>query len=74
MLIDISAFRPGRRGVIRQFGGVDCRKAAVAVWAYCRMPSHVHPIMAPQSANGLARAVGETAQQLEIGKIGKVSP
>ncbi len=53
------------RGILAE----RCRKAGVAVWAYCLMPNHVHLIMAPQSADGLARAVGETAELLEIGEI-----
>jgi len=40
-----------------------CRKAGVAVWAYCLMPNHVHLIMVPQSTAGLARAIGETHRQ-----------
>ena len=37
-----------------------CRKAGVAVWAYCLMPNHVHLILVPSEAAGLARALGET--------------
>jgi len=40
-----------------------CRKAGVVVWAYCLMSNHLHLIMAPQSADGLARAVGETPRR-----------
>ena len=36
-----------------------CRKYAVEVWAYCLMPNHVHLIAVPDTALGLARAVGE---------------
>ncbi len=34
------------------------RKAEVEVWAYCLMPNHVHLILCPREANGLARALG----------------
>jgi putative transposase len=40
-----------------------CRKVGVGIWAYCLMPNHVHLIMVPQSADGLARALGETHRQ-----------
>lgn len=36
-----------------------CKKHAVAVWAWCLMPNHVHLIAVPQTPDGLARAVGE---------------
>ena len=36
-----------------------CRKAGVAVWAYCPMPSHVHLILTPSVPRGLAPALGE---------------
>jgi len=36
-----------------------CSKLQVEVWAYCLMPNHVHLIAAPESADGLRRAVGE---------------
>jgi len=39
--------------------GQWCRQEAVAVWAYCLMPNHVHRIVVPSSAEGLARALGE---------------
>ena len=35
----------------------------MAVWACCLMPNHVHLIMVPQTADGLARALGETHRQ-----------
>ena len=36
-----------------------CRAAGVAVWAYCLMPNHVHLILTPSTADGLARALGK---------------
>jgi putative transposase len=36
-----------------------CRKARVAVWAYCLMPNHVHLIMVPSSPDGLRAVLGE---------------
>jgi putative transposase len=35
----------------------------VACWAYCLMPNHVHLILVPEMAEGLARALGETHRQ-----------
>ena len=36
-----------------------CAEESVAVWAYCLMPNHVHLILVPKRADGLARALGE---------------
>jgi putative transposase len=35
----------------------SCRRFAVEVWAYCQMPNHVHLILAPSDADGLALAL-----------------
>ena len=34
-----------------------CRRFGVAVWAYCQMPNHVHLILTPSDAQGLALAL-----------------
>ena len=34
-------------------------KNGTACWAYCLMPTHVHPILKPGARAGLSRAVGE---------------
>ena len=36
-----------------------CRHFAVAVWAYCLMPNHVHLVLVPDKAEGLNRALSE---------------
>ena len=36
-----------------------CDRADVSVWAYCLMPNHVHLILTPTTADGLARALGK---------------
>jgi putative transposase len=36
-----------------------CGAHSVEIWAYCLMPNHVHLIAVPQTADGLARAIGE---------------
>jgi putative transposase len=36
-----------------------CGFHSVEIWAYCLMPNHVHLIAVPESADGLARAIGE---------------
>lgn len=36
-----------------------CGKCKVSIWAWCLMPNHVHLIAVPESAEGLARAIGE---------------
>jgi len=45
-----------------------CRQADVAVWAYCLMPNHVHLILVPGDAAGLARALSE-AHRRYVGYI-----
>jgi putative transposase len=40
-----------------------CRKASVACWAYCLMPNHMHLVLVPETADGLARALGQTHRQ-----------
>ena len=39
--------------------GQWCRQEGLSVWAYCLMPNHVHLIVVPSTAAGLARALGE---------------
>ena len=56
-------FEDGDYALYRDLLAERCRKASVEVWAYCLMPNHVHLIMVPQSADGLARAIGETHRQ-----------
>jgi putative transposase len=52
-------FEPGDQDVYRDLLATHCTKAGVEVWAYCFMPNHVHVILAPREATGLARAVGD---------------
>ena len=44
-----------------------CRQEAVGVWAYCLMPNHVHLIVTPSTADGLARALGEAHRRYTRG-------
>jgi putative transposase len=53
-------FEPSDYALYRDLLAEHCRKANVEVWAYCLMPNHVHLVLTPQTANGLARALGET--------------
>jgi putative transposase len=53
-------FEDGDYALYRDLLAERCRKAGVAVWAYCLMPNHVHLIMVPATASGLALALGET--------------
>ena len=39
--------------------GASCRALGVEIWAYCLMPNHVHLIVAPESEDGLRRAIGD---------------
>ncbi|SEE49405.1 putative transposase [Rhizobiales bacterium GAS188] len=53
-------FEPGDYELYRDLLAAACHKAKVAVWAYCLMPNHVHLILVPADATGLARALGDT--------------
>ena len=50
---------PGDYALYRDLMAERCRANAVACWAYCLMPNHVHLILVPATADGLAKAVGE---------------
>jgi putative transposase len=52
-------FEPGDQEIYRDLLAAHCAKASVEVWAYCFMPNHVHLILTPHDAAGLARAVGD---------------
>jgi len=56
-------FEDGDFALYRDILAERCRRASVAVWAYCLMPNHVHLIAVPLTADGLARAIGETHRQ-----------
>jgi len=60
----------GNRRMQTFFGGEDyalyvallserCRELGVEVWAYCLMPNHVHLVVAPETEDGLRRAIGD---------------
>lgn len=53
-------FEAGDQEVYRDLLAEHCRKAVVAVWAYCLMPNHVHLVLAPGDETGLSRALGDT--------------
>jgi putative transposase len=53
-------FEEGDYALYRDLLAERCRKLGVEVWGWCLMPNHVHLILAPRSADGLARAIGET--------------
>ena len=46
-------------GLYRRILAERAKAAGVEVWAYCLMPNHVHLVLVPGSADGLARCVGE---------------
>jgi putative transposase len=56
-------FEPSDYALYRDLLAERCRKASVAVWAYCLMPNHVHLVLTPRTPDGLARAIGETHRQ-----------
>jgi putative transposase len=48
---------PQDYALYRDWLAESCRKFGVAVWAYCQMPNHVHLILTPSDAAGLALAL-----------------
>jgi len=51
-------FEDGDQDIYCDLLSEQTRKARVEVWAYCLMPNHVHLIVCPQTADGLALALG----------------
>lgn len=51
-------FKDGDQDLYCDMLAEQMRKAAVEVWAYCLMPNHVHLILRPSDADGMARAMG----------------
>jgi putative transposase len=56
-------FEEGDHALYRDLLVERCRKASVACWGYGLMPNHVHLILVPATADGLACAIGETHRQ-----------
>jgi putative transposase len=52
-------FREGDQGVYRRMLAAELDNEVVTAWAYCLMPNHVHLILEPSNAEGMARAVGQ---------------
>lgn len=51
-------FEDGDQDLYCELLSEQMRKARVEVWAYCLMPNHVHLILRPETADGMARALG----------------
>ena len=56
-------FEQGDYALYRDLLAERCRKASVGCRGYCLMPNHMHLILVPATADGLARAIGETHRQ-----------
>jgi putative transposase len=54
------AFDEADYALYRSLLGQQAKRAKVKVWAWAMLPTHVHLIVAPPSAEALARAIGET--------------
>jgi putative transposase len=61
-------FDDGDYELYRDWLAQSCRKFDVSVWAYCLMPNHVHLILAPADASGLALALSR-AHRLYAGFV-----
>lgn len=44
----------------------ECASAEVAVWAWCLMPNHVHLVLVPARADGLACALGRVHRRYTV--------
>lgn len=53
-------FRTADYETYRRIAAGEFSAAKVEIWAYCLMPNHVHLIAAPETEDGLAKAVGAT--------------
>ena len=49
----------GDYALYRDLMAERCRANSVQCWAYCLMPNHVHLVLTPSTADGLAKSVGE---------------
>ena len=61
-------FDDGDCELYRDWLAQSCRKFDVSVWAYCLMPNHVHLILTPADASGLALALSR-AHRLYAGFV-----
>lgn len=55
----VTFFDDGDYAAYLEILGEQLAACSVALWAYCLMPNHVHLILVPEAADGLAAAVGE---------------
>jgi len=53
-------FYPGDKTLYLELLKEQVKKHGVDVWAYCLMDNHVHLVLVPKTAEGLAKAVAET--------------
>ncbi len=51
-------FEDGDQDIYCDMLAEQMRRAQVEVWAYCLMPNHVHLILRPATADGMAQALG----------------
>ncbi len=61
-------FEDGDYELYRDWLAQSCRKFGVSCWAYCLMPNHVHLILNPADASGLALALSR-AHRLYAGFV-----
>lgn len=59
-------FEHGDQEIYRDLLAEHCARASVGVWSYCLMPNHVHLILTPRDATGLARAIGDAHRRYTI--------
>ncbi|MFZ5668323.1 MAG: transposase [Pseudomonadota bacterium] len=52
-------FAPGDQDIYKRVLAAQLRRRRIEAWAYCLMPNHVHLILTPSDATGMAKALGE---------------
>ena len=59
-------FSPRDYRLYKRMLAEECEEAAVAVWAWCLMPNHVHLVLVPACPEGLARAAGRVHHRYTV--------
>ncbi|HEX6374826.1 MAG TPA: transposase [Allosphingosinicella sp.] len=56
----LTFFSDGDYRLYKRYLAAACAQTTTAVWAWCLMPNHVHLLLVPAAADGLAKALGDT--------------
>jgi putative transposase len=59
-------FGEGDQDIYGDLLAEQMRRARVEVWSYCLMPNHVHLILVPDTADGMAQALGAASRSTKV--------